>query len=209
MATQTPPLSGRRAQAARNDKVILEAARSVFTKDPDAPIAAVAERAGVGISALYRRYRSKEDLLQQLAAEGLRRYLAEAEAALGDDRDPWTAFTDFMHRSLDAGAGSLTVRFVGQFTPSEEMQRNGRAASEATWRLLERTKAAGAIRLDIEVGDIALLFEQLQAVEIGDEARAKRVRRRYLTLLLDGLHLTSAPPLPGPAPQWEEIRSRY
>jgi hypothetical protein len=43
------PLSGRRAQAARNDQRILEAARAAFVADADAPIAAVAERAGVGI----------------------------------------------------------------------------------------------------------------------------------------------------------------
>ena len=53
------PLSGRRAEAARNDRRILEAAREVFVADPSAPIAAVAARAGVGIGALYRRYGSK------------------------------------------------------------------------------------------------------------------------------------------------------
>ena len=65
--TTTPPLSGRRAEAARNDGVILRAAREVFLDDPSAPIAAVAERAGVGIGALYRRYPSKDALLQRAA----------------------------------------------------------------------------------------------------------------------------------------------
>ena len=46
------PLSGRRAQAAANDAVILASARAVFTADPSAPISAVAQHAGVGISAL-------------------------------------------------------------------------------------------------------------------------------------------------------------
>ena len=81
----TRPLSGRRAQAARNDELILQAARAVFVSDPSAPISAVAERAGVGISALYRRYGSKEELLRQLSGDGLRRYIAEAEAALADE----------------------------------------------------------------------------------------------------------------------------
>ena len=76
------PLSGRRAEAARNDKQILDAARAVFLEDPEAPIAAVAKRAGVGIGALYRRYRSKDELLVRLAGDGLRRYIAAAEAAL-------------------------------------------------------------------------------------------------------------------------------
>ena len=74
----TTALPGRKSEAARNDGAILEAARAVFLADPKAPIAAVAERAGVGISALYRRYPSKEDLLRKLCADGLRRYLDEA-----------------------------------------------------------------------------------------------------------------------------------
>jgi AcrR family transcriptional regulator len=61
--TPAPPLRGRRAEAARNDQRILDAAREVFVADPGAPIAAVAKRAGVGIGALYRRYASKEELL--------------------------------------------------------------------------------------------------------------------------------------------------
>src|SRR5215218_2186680 len=95
------PLSGRQAEARRNDRLILEAAREVFVEDPDAPISAVAERAGVGIGALYRRYASKEELLRRLCSEGLRRYIAEAETALADD-DPWAAFAAFMCRILDA-----------------------------------------------------------------------------------------------------------
>jgi AcrR family transcriptional regulator len=88
-------LSGRRGQAARNDGAILEAARDVFLADPKAPIAAVAERAGVGISALYRRYANKEDLLRRLCADGLRRFITEAQTALADtEPTPRTAPAD-------------------------------------------------------------------------------------------------------------------
>jgi AcrR family transcriptional regulator len=204
----TPPMSGRRAQAARNDQRILEAARAVFTADPEAPIAAVAAEAGVGIAALYRRYRSKEELLQRLALDGLRGYIAETEAALADDGDPWDAFASFLRRSLDSGAGSLTVRLAGAFTPTEELQRAGRDAHAATQRLLDRAKAAGALHPDITVGDISLLLEQLQAVQVADPDRTRQLRHRYLALLLDALH-RPATPLPGPAPSWEEISRRY
>src|SRR5919112_4375021 len=95
-------LPGRRTEAARNDERILEAARAVFTADPQAPIAAVAERAGVGISALYRRYESKEELLRKLCGDGLRTYIAHAEQALADGEEPWEAFVGFMRRVVDA-----------------------------------------------------------------------------------------------------------
>jgi AcrR family transcriptional regulator len=203
------PLSGRRAEAARNDQLILDAARRVFTEDPEAPIAAVAERAGVGIGALYRRYRSKDELLQRLAGDGLRRYIAEVVAALADNGAPWDAFARFMQRSVNAGAGSLTLRHAGTFSSTDELRRAGQEAYTVTQQLLDRTKDAGALRPEIEVGDLSLLFEQLQAVRVGDEARTDQLRQRYLTLLLDALHVTDAVPLPGPAPQWEEMNRRY
>jgi AcrR family transcriptional regulator len=207
--TSAPPLNGRRMQAARNDQRILDAARAVFTADPEAPIAVVAVRAGVGIGALYRRYPSKGALLQQLSLDGLRRYLAAVEVALADEGDPWIAFADFMRRSLDEGAGSLTQHFAGHFTATEELNRLGRAAHDASQRLLDRTKAAHALRPDIGVADLTLLFEQLQGVHAGDEHRAHQLRHRYLALLLDALHTPSAAPLPGPPPRWEEITRRY
>ena len=58
---------GRQAEARRNDLVVLEAARDVFTaQGAGAPVSAVAGRAGVGMGTLYRRYGSKTELLQRL-----------------------------------------------------------------------------------------------------------------------------------------------
>jgi len=205
----TPPLNGRRAQAARNDALIQEAARAVFTADPGAPIAAVAARAGVGIGALYRRYASKEELLRQLSLDTLHAYTAAAAAALADAGDPWAAFTHFMRRCLDAGAGALTVRLAGTFTATDDLWRAGRTAQEFTQRIIDRSIAAGVLRPDITVGDLSLLFEQLQAVQVGDPQRAGQLRHRYLTLLLDALHAPAAAPLPGPPPSWNEISHRW
>jgi AcrR family transcriptional regulator len=204
-----PPLSGRRAQAARNDAQILDAARAVFVADPGAPISAVAKLAGVGISALYRRYPSKEELLRQLCADGLRRYIAAVEAALADEGDPWAAFAGFMGRIVDEDVHSMTMRLAGTFTPTKELYREAERADELNLRLLERTKASGAVRPDLMVNDLTYLFEQLASVRAGDEERTGGLRHRYLTLLLDALRTPSPAPLPGPAPSWEEIRGRW
>ncbi|SNS55455.1 transcriptional regulator, TetR family [Streptosporangium subroseum] len=208
--TTTPtPMSGRKAQAARNDHVILEAARAVFVADPGAPISAVAERAGVGISALYRRYPGKEDLLRKLCSDGLKLYIAEAEMALADEGDPWAAFTEFMRRVVDADIHSLTINLAGTFAPTEDLHRDSTHASELAERVFERTREAGALRPGLTVVDVAMIFDQLAAVRLGDEARTSRIRHRYLALLLDAMHLTSAGPLPGPAPDAEELNRRW
>jgi hypothetical protein len=113
-----------------------------------------------------------------------------------------------MRRCLDAGAGSLQ-RLAGTFTATDELHRQSRTLHETAQRLLDRTKAAGVLRPDVTTADIVLLFEQLQAIQIGDQDRARQVRHRYLTLLLDAFHTPSPAPLPGPAPTWDEIRGRY
>jgi AcrR family transcriptional regulator len=209
--TTSAPLSGRRAEAARNDQLILDAAREVFVADPAAPIAAVAKRAGVGIGALYRRYASKEELLRRLAAEGLQQYIAAVEDALAqDDGDPWSAFSEFMRRIVDADTHALTLRLAGTFSPTEELNREAAKAQELNVRLIERTRAAGAIRPDIVVDDLSLLFEQLAAVRVADEERTRQLRHRYLALLLDALHASSGTQqLPGPPPGWQEIAQRW
>jgi AcrR family transcriptional regulator len=208
--TTPAPLSGWRAEAARNDQRILHAAREVFVADPGAPIAAVAKRAGVGIGALYRRYASKEELLQRLSAEGLQQYIAAVEDALAqDDSDPWSAFSEFMRRIVDTDTHSLTLSLAGTFPPTEELNREAARAQELNVRLFERTKAAGAIRPGIEVVDVSLLFEQLAAVRVADEARTRQLRHRYLALILDALHASCGTQLPGPPPSWEEIAQRW
>jgi AcrR family transcriptional regulator len=205
----TTPLSGRRAQAARNDRLILEAARAVFVADPEAPISAVAERAGVGISALYRRYASKDDLLRHLCLDGLHRYIAAVEAAVADEGDPWAAFATFMRRVVEADTPSLTLRLAGTFTPNEELYRDAARAEELNVRLVGRTKAAGALRPDVEVDDLGLVLEQLAAIRVASQERTMQLRRRYLALFLDALHLPSADPLPGPPPTWDEFQERW
>jgi AcrR family transcriptional regulator len=203
------PLSGRRAQALANDSRILAAARAVFVDDPRAPISAVAARAGVGISALYRRYASKEDLIRQLCADGLKRYIAAAETALANETDPWEAFAQFLGRVVDEDTHSLTMRVAGTFTPTEELYREAERGQELTVKLFNRTMEAGVIRSDVTVDDLTFLFEQLASVRTRDEERTRKLRNRYLALHLAALRSTSSAPLPGPGPSWEEVRERW
>ena len=186
-------LSGRRAEAARNDERILESARAVFIADPGAPISAVAEHAGVGVGALYRRYESKEELLRVLSADGLQRFIAAAEAALADHGDPWEAFAGFMRRCVDADTNSLTQRLAGTFTPTEELYREAGRAQGLLTALFDRTQAAGAVRQDLVVNDVGLLLEQVAALRVGDAHRTTELRHRYLALLLDAVRAEANP----------------
>ncbi|MBF6211174.1 helix-turn-helix transcriptional regulator [Nocardia puris] len=199
-------LPGRKAQAARNDGLILEAARAVFLADPGAPIAAVAERAGVGISALYRRYPSKEVLLRTLCYEGLHRYNAEADAAL-EDSDGWRGLVGFLERVVDADVHSLTVHLAGTFTPDDEIVPAVTHAAEVTGELVRRAHATGRLRPEVNAQDLGLLLEACSAIVLPDAERTAQLRRRTLALLVAGL--AAEGDLPGPPPEAGEFAWRW
>jgi AcrR family transcriptional regulator len=209
MKKHPAPTSGRKVQAAHNDQRILEAAREVFLANPEAPVALVASRAGVGIGALYRRYRSKNALLSRICLDGLRRYIAEAEAALADAGEPWAVYEAFMRRIVDADTHSSVLRFAGTFSPSKRLYQEAAKAQTLNLRLFDRTKATGVLRAGIEATDIAIVFEQLAAIRVRDPQRTVQLRHRYLALILESLGARSTTALPGPVATWEEINGRW
>jgi AcrR family transcriptional regulator len=205
------PLSGRQAEASRNDSLVLEAARAVLTADPEASMADIAHRAGVGIGTLYRRYPSKEALVLHLCQDGMERLEMVAQNALARLRDdPWEVFSDFMEEGLAAGAGSLGAALAGTFTPTQELLAAARRLHKAVAEVIDRAHEAGALRADVTQEDVNLVFEQLRAVRLGDEQRTAALQRRYLALALQALRARpGTEPLPGPAPSWKEIQQRW
>lgn len=207
--TRTGGLSGRRAQAARNDELILKAARDVCIENPDAPISEVAQRAGVGISALYKRFGSKEGMIATLCVNGLRTYVEVARSASEID-DPGEAFGAFVTGIVDSDVHSLTVHLAGKFTAPDEVWPLVAESDELTIRILEAARAAGVVRSDYRVNDLSMLFEQLAAVRLGDADRTHELRRRYLAIHLDGLRpYADGAELPGAPPSDEELGARW
>lgn len=209
MADTAPGLSGRRAQAARNDGRILDAAREVFLADPEAPIAQVAARAGVGISALYRRHPSKEDLLRELAREGLARFTAELETALADQGDPWTAYSSCLVRVLDGRSQALAQRLAGTFRTTAETTALAVRAGELHRLLHERTQRAGALRDDVTAADVVLLLETISLLDVPGPDGGVALRRRYLALTMQALRAPARAPLPGPPATGELLAARW
>lgn len=196
-------MRGRQAEAARNDDKLLRAAREVFTAQGfDAPVSAIAKRAGVGMGSLYRRYRTKEELLQRLCVIAMERSAEAAEEGLRDE-DPWRGLAAYIRTCVESGSGALAP-VAGTIEVTEEMWRAAARGSEVIGRLIDRAHRAGALRLDATALDIALLIEQFSRTIDGN----REVRRRLLAIALDGLRAPAATPLPDPPPnrQWYESR---
>ena len=209
MTPSQSPFGGRRAEAARNDGLILDAARDVFLANPSAPIADVAKEADVGISALYRRYPSKEHLLREVARDGLNRYIDDLRAGVADDRDPWVAYSDCLWRVVDGQSQALAQRVAGTFTPTNSLARLAVEASELAIELHRRTQEAGALREDVSPADVVLILEMVSLVDLPGPEQGRDLRHRYLALALQALRAPGSEPLPGPPANESDLTARW
>ena len=180
----------------RYDAAIVAAARTTFLRDPDAPMAEVAAAAGVGISALYRRYSGRDGLMRRLCQDGLQTYL-DVAADAGRLADPWEAFVHLATELVRADVHSLTVRLAGTFTSTVELSALATLAGRAGAAIVRRATRAGVLRPGLGPNDLVMLLEQLAAIRVEDDARTSALRERYLFL-----HLASwrREPVPVTAP---------
>jgi AcrR family transcriptional regulator len=99
-----------RADAARNRERILQAARAVFAeRGLDATLDDVAHQAGLGVGTVYRRFASKEDLVEALFAQAITDMVGLAEEAATRD-DSWQGLVWFLKpRTWDCATSSCSV----------------------------------------------------------------------------------------------------
>jgi AcrR family transcriptional regulator len=208
MSTAGTGRRGRQAEAARNDVRLLEAAHEVFTTQGfDAPVSAIAKRAGVGMGSLYRRYRTKEELLQRLCVVAMERVVAAAEQALVS-ADPWEGLAHYVRTCVGNRSGALAP-VAGTIEVTDEMWRTSRRATELAGRVVARAHEAGVLRRDVTTLDVSLLMEQFSRPAPGPPCPYdQQVRQRLLAVALDGLRAPGATPLPGdpPTAEWYEGR---
>src|ERR1700738_3794268 len=87
-----------RADAERNRSRLVEAAHAVFAESGlSAPLEDIAERAGVGIATLYRRFPTRDDLIAATYEAKLAAFAEAVEEALKAS-DAWSGFTACMER---------------------------------------------------------------------------------------------------------------
>ena len=202
-----PPRRGRQAEAAGNDRRLLDAARDVFAaRGEAATVSAIAERAGVGIGSLYRRYGSKEDLLRQLCTLAIEQTIDAAKEGLQAD-DPWTGLVSYIRACVTQRTGSLAP-LAGTIVATPQMWATARRGRRSLDQLVARAHEGGRLRTDVTPLDIAWLIELFGRFDPLDKDSI--VRERLLALAIDGLSTSSqSGPLPGPAPGTRHYERRW
>lgn len=164
----------------------------------------------MGVGGLYRRYSNKQDLLHAVCDDNLRRYIALGESALADGEDPWAALEGFLGHVVDEGIHQLTPCLAGSVLMDDGLRELAEQSNDVTDRVLRAARGSGMLRSDVSRADLTLVIEQLGSLDLGSAERTAQLRRRYLSLVLDGLRATSASHrLPGPPPDDGELTSRW
>ena len=190
-----------RADAERNRERILAAARDVFAeRGLDAPLEAIARRAGVGQATLYRRFPTRQDLLVAAVGPKLVAYTEAIERALKEP-DPWRGFCDYLTTIAGMQKGDRGFRDIltQAFPDAPELRAQRDRVYHGAAELIERAKATGRLREDFVPEDVPLLLMANAGVVAATAEHAPESSDRLVGYLLQAFSSAAAGELPPPA----------
>jgi AcrR family transcriptional regulator len=173
-----------RQDAARNRVKILAAALAAFDEEGvDVGVEVIAHRAGVGMGTLYRRFPTKELLIEAVVDELLEQVLSTARSALENESaaDGFGAFLRAVGWLQFEHAGCLARLWTS--TDSEWRNR----IEVLTRTLLGRAQEAGTVREDLVYEDVIVLFWSLRGVIEATSTISPDAWLRFFELLLSSL----------------------
>jgi AcrR family transcriptional regulator len=185
---------GVRRHARRNHELLVGAAREVFAEQGvDAPLEAIARRAGVGIATLYRHFSTREALVEAIFERRLGELVTVAEAAAAES-DGWRAFTGLLERTLELQAGDRVLKeMVLRYPPPPTRLASARQDLRRLFeRVLDRARDEGGLRADFTFADLAVVLWSFAPVMDATAGIAPNAWRRHLHLVLDGLRADAA-----------------
>jgi len=185
------PVRPKRADAQRNEQMLLDAAAAVFVSSGvDAPVRDIAAKAGVGMGTIYRHFPTRSDLVVAVYRHQVEACAKAGPALLATSESPFAAlrqwvdlFVDFMVTKLGLAAAlqSEGGSFDAQYTYFRD-----RLVPVFT-QLFDAAVDAGEIRSDIGARQ---LMRGIGNLCIGADNDPLYDARPLVELLLAGLRLS-------------------
>ena len=187
-----------RADARRNRDRILSAARdAVAETGAEATMDDIARRAAVAVGTLYRHFPAKEDLVAAVVEDSVEQIAALVENALAAVDSGAAVAVELagllraiaarhaVDRVFKAATGRLDHPADPSSIPAGPAADRAMAAITA---LLERARAAGAVRADVTPSDLVVLVGAMPGLEVPPP-----MRDRFVEIMIAGLapHRTS------------------
>ncbi len=188
-----------RRDAVRNYHRILAAAREVLGESgADACMEEIAARAGVGVGTVYRRFASKDALIDELLQLALEEVLASTERALA--RSDGYGLEELL-RALGQSFADH-ARYANLLLQRQTDDATARRMRAATEELTARAIAAGTVNPGTTPGDVLALVWAMRGLVQATGEVAPMAWQRFLDIHLAGLRA------PGPLSRTPALSSR-
>jgi len=175
-----------RKDAARNRKRLLAAAGDVFdAQGLDASVADVARAAGVGMGTLYRRFPTKEALIDALVHEVLEATIEMARESA--NRADGTGLEDFLRKS-SAFQAAHPGCLPKLWNTDHDMVKTARSL---IGELLADAQRQHKVRHDLTGTDVTLLMWSVRGIVESTRSVAPTAWQRHLDVLLAGIRPSS------------------
>jgi AcrR family transcriptional regulator len=186
MPTPLPSTRPTRADAARNYDLLVTAARETFAEHgTDTSLEEIARRAGVGIGTLYRRFPNRVALLEAVYVDEIQS-VCDRAYDFAEQLEPFDALAAWLRSFVGYGlskkslASELTVA-LGKDSPFFQSCKVN--VQEAGQLLLDKAKATGEVRPELELMDIMRL---VGGINMGRDMEPDQANR-LLDIVLCGL----------------------
>ncbi|WP_369256042.1 TetR/AcrR family transcriptional regulator [Streptomyces sp. R35] len=186
-----------RSDAQRNRERILEVALAELTCSADAPLSAIAKKAGVGQGTFYRNFPNREALVLEVYRYEVQQ-VADTAAQLLETHPPDQALREWMNRLAQyamakAGLADALRTATTTSTPRGTLTSMGHGpVSSAVDLLLKANEEAGTIRPGVTPDDFVLAIAGLWQIDPHSAWQPRAAR--LLDLVMDGLRAGA----PGP-----------
>ncbi|MDN5853602.1 MAG: TetR/AcrR family transcriptional regulator [Actinomycetia bacterium] len=178
-----------RADARSNRDRVLAAARDLFAeRGIDVGMREIARRAEVGPATLYRRFPTKQDVIDEAFAVELRACRRAVFDGF-DDPDAWHGFTSAVRRLI-----VLNVRnrgFVDAFTSAKPMEgplaEHRRELLGTLGDLARRAQRSGRLRSDFVSDDLVLVLLAGRGLSAKRTQTRETAAHRFADLMIDAL----------------------
>jgi AcrR family transcriptional regulator len=173
-----------RRDVERNYQRVLHAAREVFGESgAEAGIEEIAARAGVGIGTVYRRFASKDALIDELLRLSIETLLGAAEAALL--APPEAGLEQYLRTCGQEFASHARYAELLLTRPADPAARA--RLREALDELTARARQAGAVHASVTAADVTALVWGMRGLVQATPDLPPDAWQRYLSIHLAGL----------------------
>jgi AcrR family transcriptional regulator len=180
-----------RADARRNRELLVTAAHDAFAAEgAGASMEAIAKRAGVGVGTLYRHFPNRLDLVEAVYQTDVEE-LWDTAQRVASELEPWPAVEAFFEAFLRYARTkkALMDELHQAFEKNPDMRSRARARLESSFDVvIDRAKAAGAVREDVTGSDLLQLVSPVCTNGSIEPDQAARL----LSMILDGMRAGAA-----------------